>query len=117
MASENHPRIAELKMQLAQSRQRIDASLGAVEDRINLLQRFKSDLADHPLKWLGVAAGAGFVAQRLLPFAWRLARPSMVTSLLGPALRTAMIAAVPLVSEVLHQKLAPTPNSNPQPMV
>lgn len=104
MAPNTTHAIRELKARLAENRNRISQHFDAVENSVNIPKRMKTDFQAHPVKWIALAAGAGFAAKKLIPLVFRLTRPSLANQ----AFRTAALTAMPLVTEALKQRFLPS---------
>jgi hypothetical protein len=87
--------IQQLRTQLQASRWQLHDSLQQLEERFNVPQRIKNQVAEHPLKWAALAVGAGAVAASVVPLVLRRGRNQWLRSLLAPALRIAFVSALP----------------------
>ena len=76
MATKYERRIEALTSEVALSRTRIQRRMAELEEQLDVSQRVRNELSAHPFKWLALSAAGGFVASKLLPFAFR-------TSILG----------------------------------
>jgi hypothetical protein len=111
--------IPHLTDRLAASRSALHDSIEQIEDQLNVPKRIRQEVADHPLKWLALAAGVGYAGLRVVPLVLKLTRKTWISALLTPVVKTAAAAALPLAAETLSRALArreaPVPPPVPDP--
>ncbi len=71
-----------LAANVASARGELTQSVQTLGATVNLKERFKTELAEHPVKWGAVALASGFVASKALPILWRFTRSSVGLTLL-----------------------------------
>lgn len=87
-----------LAANVASARGELTQSVETLGAAVNLKERLKTELAEHPVKWGAVALASGFVASKALPILWRFTRSSVGLSLLR-GLSANIIPLTALVTE------------------
>ncbi len=91
--------IQELRTRLESSRWRIHQGLHAVEDKLNVSRKIRTEFKEHPLRWVAVSAGLGLVAAKVVPMLFGGKKQGFLGRLFSPLLRVAATAAIPLVAK------------------
>jgi hypothetical protein len=98
--------IQELRTQLQASRWLLHDTIQQLEDKLNVPRRIKSQLAEHPFKWVVVAVGAGVIAASLAPLILRAGGKVWARNLVTPVLRIAIVAALPKLMHLRASELS-----------
>lgn len=97
--------IQELRNRLQLSRWQIHDTFHQVEEQLNVPRRIKSEVAQHPVKWLALALGAGVVATKTLPLLMRAAQNRWLRQFITAGVRMAAVSALPLLAHARASRL------------
>jgi hypothetical protein len=103
----HEPSIQELRTQLQASRWQLHDTIQHLEDRLNVPRRIKSQMAEHPFKWVILAVGAGVIAASVAPRILRAGGKGWIRSLVTPVLRIAIVTALPKLMHFRVSEVSP----------
>jgi hypothetical protein len=103
----HEPNIQELRTQLQASRWQLHATIQQLENRLNVPRRIRSQMAEHPFKWVILAVGAGFIAAGVAPRILRVGSKGWMRNLVTPVLRIAIVTVLPKLMHFRASEVSP----------
>lgn len=95
----HEPDIQELRNLLQLSRWQIHDTIHQVEEQLNVSRRIRTEVAEHPLKWVAVALGVGVVATKAVPLLLKVGSKRWLRQLVTSGVRLAAVAALPMLAQ------------------
>jgi hypothetical protein len=96
--------IQQLRTALQASRWQMHDNIQKLEEHFNVPRRLRTQLEAHPVKWAALALGCGIALATALPAVARITRRSGLLRLLSPAIRMALMAALPLLKRAAQPR-------------